>query len=98
MQATACYNYSTGLSIFFENKAVILPGTTGSLRDWNQWLPKLARFRPRDLIKAVQELIKEAKKIRQIKSVQDKLMLYYYNFPKIELTIFSMNTNKYVHK
>lgn len=54
--------YQHDLSIFFEQKTVTLPGSTGAIRDWNQWLPKLSRFRPRDLIKAVQELIKEAKK------------------------------------
>jgi hypothetical protein len=80
------YNYGTELSIFFENKVVILPGTTGSLRDWNQWLPKLARFRPRDLIKAVQELIKEAKKdkVDKISSRQAHAILLQFSKDRVD--------------
>lgn len=53
---------SKGQGTFFQQTNITLPGASGELRSWDQWLAKQARFRPRDLIKAVQMLITEAKK------------------------------------
>jgi len=52
---------SRGLSTFFQDKNITLPGVQGTKRSWDQWLAKTARFRPRDLVKAVQMLISAAK-------------------------------------
>lgn len=51
-----------GLATFFQNRSITLPGMTGERRSWDQWLAKIARFHPRDLVKAVQMLITSAKK------------------------------------
>lgn len=50
-----------GISTFFQNSAITLPGVKGEKRTWDQWLAKIARFRPRDMVKAVQMLITAAK-------------------------------------
>ncbi len=50
-----------GISTFFQNSAITLPGVKGDKRTWDQWLAKIARFRPRDMVKAVQMLITAAK-------------------------------------
>lgn len=50
-----------GISTFFQQRTVTLPGVTGDKRSWDQWLSKIARFRPRDMVKAVQMLITAAK-------------------------------------
>jgi len=52
---------SRGVSTFFHEKTITLPGVKGDKRTWDQWLAKIARFRPRDLVKAVQMLITAAK-------------------------------------
>jgi len=48
-------------STFFQESTITLPGIKGEKRTWDQWLAKLSRFRPRDLVKAVQMLITAAK-------------------------------------
>ncbi|CAN5453874.1 hypothetical protein BH10PSE16_BH10PSE16_24500 [soil metagenome] len=50
-----------GLSTFFQKNNIILPGARGDKRHWDQWLAKIARFRSRDLVKAVQMLVTAAK-------------------------------------
>lgn len=50
-----------GISTFFQEKTITLPGIKGDKRTWDLWLTKIARFRPRDLVKAVQMLIIAAK-------------------------------------
>ena len=49
------------MATFFQQKNITLPGATGAKRYWDQWLAKIARFRSRDLVKAVQMLIIAAK-------------------------------------
>lgn len=51
----------SGISTFFQNHQITLPGVKGEKRTWDQWLAKISRFRPRDLVKAVQMLITSAK-------------------------------------
>jgi hypothetical protein len=51
----------SGISTFFQDRTITLPGMTGEKRTWDQWLAKIARFHPRDLVKAVQMLITSAK-------------------------------------
>jgi len=51
----------SGLSTFFQDRTITLPGVKGEKRTWDQWLAKIARFHPRDLVKAVQMLIASAK-------------------------------------
>ncbi len=53
-----------GISTFFQENTITLPGVTGEKRTWDQWLPKIARFRPRDMVKAVQMLITATKESR----------------------------------
>jgi len=50
-----------GISTFFNRCTLTLPGVKGEKRTWDQWLAKIARFRQRDLVKAVQMLITAAK-------------------------------------
>lgn len=50
-----------GISTFFQESTITLPGVKGDRRTWDQWLAKTARFRPRDMVKAVQMLITAAK-------------------------------------
>lgn len=50
-----------GQAAFFQQGNITLPGSSGERRNWDQWLAKQARHRPRDLIKAVQMLISAAK-------------------------------------
>jgi hypothetical protein len=52
---------SKGVSTFFQQGAIMLPGVKGEKRSWDQWIAKIARFRPRDMVKAVQMLITAAK-------------------------------------
>lgn len=54
-------NSQNGISTFFQNSAITLPGVKGDKRTWDQWLAKIARFRSRDMVKAVQMLITAAK-------------------------------------
>lgn len=49
------------ISAFFQQRTITLPSVTGDRRTWDQWLAKIARFRPRDMVKAVQMLITAAK-------------------------------------
>lgn len=53
------------ISTFFKDVQVLLPGEALNKRTWDQWLAKISRNRPRDLVKAVQMLISEAKKSGQ---------------------------------
>lgn len=53
---------NSGIWDFFQQHNVTLPGETGQRRSWDQWLSKIARNRPRDLVKAVQMLISSARK------------------------------------
>lgn len=50
-----------GISTFFQQNTITLPGVKGDKRTWDHWLAKIARFRPRDMVKAVQMLITAAK-------------------------------------
>lgn len=50
-----------GISTFFQQNTITLPGVKGDKRTWDQWLAKIARFRSRDMVKAVQMLITAAK-------------------------------------
>ncbi len=50
---------------FFKDVKVLLPGESFNRRTWDQWLSKISRNRPRDLVKAVQMLITEAKRSNQ---------------------------------
>ena len=59
--AVANAKSSDGLATFFQQSTITLPGVKGDKRSWDQWLAKIARFRPRDLVKAVQMLITAAK-------------------------------------
>jgi hypothetical protein len=59
--ATLDAKSKAGLSTFFQQGTITLPGAKGEKRDWDKWLAKLARFHPRDLVKAVQMLIAAAK-------------------------------------
>lgn len=54
-------NSKNKLSTFFQENTIILPGVKGDKRAWDLWLAKISRFRPRDLVKAVQMLITNAK-------------------------------------
>lgn len=54
-------NSRNGVSTFFQENTITLPGVKGDKRTWDQWLAKIARFRPRDMVKAVQMLIMAAK-------------------------------------
>ncbi len=49
-----------GQGAFFQQGNITLPGETGEKRGWGQWIAKQSRFRPRDLVKLVQMLIKAA--------------------------------------
>lgn len=51
-----------GLRTFFQDDSVTLPGVRGEKRDWEQWVAKVSRTIPRDLVKLVQALIKQTKK------------------------------------
>ncbi|HBO5034815.1 P-loop ATPase, Sll1717 family [Pseudomonas aeruginosa] len=51
-----------GLSAFFQENSITLPGATGQRRSWDQWIAKISRFRPRDMVNAVQSLIKETRR------------------------------------
>jgi hypothetical protein len=50
-----------GQGAFFQQGNITLPGAIGQRRSWDQWLAKQSRYRPRDLVKAVQMLISAAK-------------------------------------
>ncbi len=62
--AAADAKSSQGISTFFQHETITLPGIKGEKRTWDQWLAKISRFRPRDMIKAVQMLVTEARKIQ----------------------------------
>jgi len=53
---------SNDVTTFFSNKQITLPGVSGERRSWTQWVAKVSRNRPRDLVKLVQLLIQQAKK------------------------------------
>lgn len=68
--AAADANSRDGISTFFQQAALTLPGVKGEKRAWDQWLAKIARFRPRDLVKSVQMLITAAK-VKQSEVIGD---------------------------
>lgn len=51
-----------GITTFFQQKEITLPGSTSKKRSWDQWVAKVSRNKPRDLVKLVQSLIAAAKK------------------------------------
>ncbi|MEE2732130.1 MAG: hypothetical protein VYA55_15035 [Pseudomonadota bacterium] len=71
-----------GIYAFFKNVQVLLPGESGNLRTWDQWLAKISRNRPRDLVKAVQMLIGDAKKNKQDQIGDDNAHNILLNFGK----------------
>lgn len=50
-----------GIKSFFQSGFIKLPGLNETQRPWDQWLAKISRFRPRDMVKAVQMLIEKSK-------------------------------------
>jgi hypothetical protein len=77
---------TSGRDTFFQRKDVTLPGSTGQHRSWDQWVAKQARYRPRDMVKAVQMLITAAKKSKSdlIGDVQAHSILYDFGKERIE--------------
>lgn len=75
-----------GQGTFFQQTNITLPGSTGGRRSWDQWLAKQARYRPRDLVKAVQMLIIEAKKTGSsvIGDAQAHAILYDFGSQRID--------------
>ena len=51
-----------GLTAFFQDKTITLPGKKQDKRPWAQWAAKVSRNKPRDLVKLVQALITQTKK------------------------------------
>ena len=74
------------LGTFFEQSNLTLPGIQGIKRDWDKWLAKLSRNKPRDLVKAVQMLITEAKKTQSnlIGDKQAHEILYQYGAERVD--------------
>ncbi|MBA5205112.1 hypothetical protein H2Y57_15670 [Pectobacterium aroidearum] len=75
-----------GQKTFFQQNNITLPGLKGERRNWDQWLAKLSRHRPRDLVKAVQMLIAEAKSSESnvIGDSQAHAILYEYGAQRID--------------
>jgi predicted nucleic acid-binding protein len=84
--AAADAKSSRGISTFFQNNTITLPGITGDKRTWDQWLAKISRFRPRDMVKAVQMLIIAAKENDStvIGDAQAHSILYDFGSQRIE--------------
>ncbi len=59
--ATQSANSSIGLKTFFQDDVITLPGAVGEKRNWEKWVAKVSRSKPRDLVKLVQVLINQAK-------------------------------------
>lgn len=55
-------NSSKGITTFFQQNNITLPGISGEKRYWDQWVAKVSRNKPRDLVKLVQALIAATKK------------------------------------
>ncbi|MEL0578425.1 hypothetical protein AACK17_07725 [Pectobacterium punjabense] len=79
-------NSQQGQKTFFQQDNITLPGLKGERRNWDQWLAKLSRHRPRDLVKAVQMLISEAKSSGSnvIGDSQAHAILYEYGAQRID--------------
>ena len=79
-------NSRRGQATFFQQGNITLPGATGERRSWDQWLAKQARYRPRDLVKAVQMLISAAKASSSdlIGDAQAHSILYEFGSQRIE--------------
>lgn len=77
---------NNGQGAFFQQRNITLPGASGERRSWDQWLAKQARYRPRDLVKAVQMLITETKKSESplIGDAQAHAILYDFGAQRIE--------------
>lgn len=75
-----------GQATFFQQGNITLPGSTGERRSWDQWLAKQARYRPRDLVKAVQMLISATKNSNSqvIGDAQAHSILYEFGSQRIE--------------
>lgn len=75
-----------GQGAFFQQNNITLPGSSGERRSWDQWLAKQARYRPRDLVKAVQMLITEAKQSDSalIGDAQAHAILFEFGAQRIE--------------
>lgn len=59
--AAASAKSNQGLKTFFQDDAITLPGAIGQKRYWEQWVAKVSRSKPRDLVKLVQALMAQAK-------------------------------------
>lgn len=55
-------NSSKGITTFFQQNNITLPGISGEKRYWDQWVAKVSRNKPRDMVKLVQALIAATKK------------------------------------
>lgn len=77
---------SDGLAAFFQQKNLTLPGSQGLHRSWDQWIAKNARFKPRDMVKAVQMLIRAAKESGSdlIGDKQAHSILYEYGVQRVD--------------
>lgn len=75
-----------GISTFFQQSTITLPGVKGDKRTWDHWLAKIARFRPRDMVKAVQMLITAAREKQSdvIGDVQAHSILLTFGTQRIE--------------
>ena len=73
------------LGAFFQQRNITLPGKQGAHRSWDQWLAKISRNKPRDLVKAVQMLIVATKDSHSsvIGDEQAHSILYKYGSDRI---------------
>ena len=53
-------NQSSPKDNFFKKKSLTLPGEKGIERNWETWIAKMSRNKPRDMVQLVQELIESA--------------------------------------
>lgn len=79
-------NSSRGQATFFQQANITLPGEKGVQRGWDQWIAKQARYRPRDLVKAVQMLISATKESQAvvIGDAQAHSILYEFGSQRVE--------------
>ncbi|MBB4605711.1 hypothetical protein GGR59_001956 [Xanthomonas arboricola] len=49
------------LTVFFRGNKITLPGRSQEKRHWSQWVAKVSRNKPRDLVKLIQALITKTK-------------------------------------
>lgn len=73
----------SGVGEFFQNDNILLPGQTGARRPWNQWVAKISRNRPRDMVKVVQMLIKNASGAPKIGDTHAHEILFEYGKERI---------------